>query len=119
VPAALVVDGADHDAGPEPRAVLADAPPLLLVAAGREGDLELVRRVVALDVRVGVEDREVPPEDLLLGVALDPLGALVPGDDPAVRVEHEDRVVARARHEQLELTVLAVALSRRRHGHQP
>ena len=44
-------------------------------------------------------------------VALDPLGAGVPGRDAAVGVEHEDRVVDDAVDEQAKVLGLALALA--------
>src|SRR5207237_2630094 len=88
---ALVVDRGDDDVRPEAAAVLAQAPPLFFVDAGAAGDLELALRVVRLLVSLGIENREVLADDLGWRVALDPLGAGVPGDDVPGRVKHEDR----------------------------
>src|ERR1700694_999914 len=52
-----------------------------------------------------IEDREVAADDLVDAVALDPLRALVPRDDRARRIEHEDRVVDDAGNQKLELFV--------------
>ena len=46
------------------------------------------------------------PQRLLRGVPLDPLGAAVPADDPAVGIEHQDRVVLDALHQQLKTLTL-------------
>src|SRR5213593_666138 len=67
------------------------------------GDLELGVRVAALAVLLGVEGREVLADDLLGRVALDPPGARVPGEHPALAVEQEDRVVGHGLDEQPEL----------------
>ena len=50
----------------------------------------------------GIEAREVLADDLVGAVALDALGAGVPGRDVAVGVEHEDRVVLDALDQQAE-----------------
>src|SRR4029079_18393501 len=94
------------------RAVLADAPALLLEPALLRRDPQLVVRVPPGARFVGVEELEVAADDLIGAVALDSLGAWVPRPDPAGHVEHEDRVVAHARDQQAELLELGV-------GHPP
>ncbi len=47
VPARVVVDGGDDDVGPEPAAVLADAPAFFFVVAFAQGDFEFVLGVAA------------------------------------------------------------------------
>jgi hypothetical protein len=59
--------------------------------------------VGALDVLGRVEGREVAADDLVGVVALDPLGSGVPGGDPALDVEDEDRVVGLGLDEQAQL----------------
>src|SRR5207248_1600750 len=89
-------DRADDHVGPEAAAVLAEAPAFVLEAAvaGRGDELELA--LARVYVVVGVEHREVLPDDLVGAVAVDGGGAGAPGGDVAARVEHEDRVVADA-----------------------
>ena len=102
----------DGDAGPEAAAVLAQPPAFLFVAAGRHRDLELVLRPAPGD-RVGrIEDLERAADDLGGGVALQLLGAAVPGEDGAVGREHEDRVVDDAFHQQAKAVVLRLVLGR-------
>src|SRR5262249_15621352 len=101
-PAGSVVHGGDDDVGPEPRAVVPKPPALVLDAPLSTGDLQFPLRLAAAQVFLAVERREVPADDLLRLVALDALGPGVPGGDVAVGVEHEDRVVAHRRHEELE-----------------
>src|SRR6185503_12124894 len=113
--AVLVPQGGDDDVRPEVRAVLAHAPALLLVASVALGDAQLLGGVVAGDVRLGVEGREVLADDLLVGVALQPPRAGVPGQDVAVAVEQEDRVVDHRLDEQAEL-VGALLVSWRSHA---
>ncbi len=62
---AVLVDRVDHDAGPEERAVLADAPTFLLVAALFPGDAERTGRLAVGAVGVGVEPGEMLAQDLL------------------------------------------------------
>src|SRR4051794_11468398 len=104
----VVAYGGDDDVGPEARAVLADAPALLLVAAGGGRQAQLLGGMVAGLVLVGVEQREVPADDLVGGVALDVLGARVPAHDVAAGIQQEDRVVADAEHEPAELLELDI-----------
>src|SRR3954454_10189637 len=49
-----------------------------------------------------IEDTEVLTDDLVCGVALDPLSSRVPAHDVAFRREHEDRVVLDRLDEQPE-----------------
>ena len=63
--AVVVADRIDDHAGPEERSVLADAPALLLVAAGFPGDLERARRPAGGLVGIGIEAREMVADDFL------------------------------------------------------
>src|SRR5439155_24303828 len=91
---------ADDDVGPEAGAVLAHAPALALESAVAGRDLQL--HVALAGVLGRVEAREVPPDDLLGAVSLDPLRASVPGAHPPLRVEHEDGVLFDAGHQHAE-----------------
>ena len=90
---ALVPDRVDHDVGAEARAVLAHAPAFGLVAALARGGGQGPVRLAGGAVLGGVELREVLPEHLGVGIALDPFAAGVPAEDDARRVEHVDRIV--------------------------
>ncbi len=90
---AVLADRVDHDAGPEEGAVLADAPAVLLIAAGFARDAQRARRLAVGAVGFGVEAGEVPAEDLLGRIALDALAADIPAGDDAGGVEHVQRVV--------------------------
>ena len=91
--------GDDH-IGPEARAVLAHAPSFVFESAELLGAPQLLARPVAR-LRFGrVEAGEVAADDFIGAVALESLGAGVPGQDLPLRVEHEDRVVAHALDEQ-------------------
>ena len=92
----------DHHVGPEARAVLAKTPALVLAPALRGGDLEQVRGRPRPERLLGVEAGVVAAPDFLGAIALDPLGAGVPGHHPALGVEHEDGIVDHAVDEQPE-----------------
>src|SRR5665213_4489562 len=44
------------------------------------------------DLVVGIEDRKVPPDDLLARIALDAPRPRIPGHHDTLGVEHQDRV---------------------------
>ena len=101
--ALVVVDGADHHAGPETGAVLADPPPFLGVRAVTQSGLE-----IALGVSVGplvrrVEDPVGLADDLARCVSLDALCPGVPAGDVALDIEHVDRVLTDRRHQEPEV----------------
>src|SRR3569833_1364719 len=95
-----VADRADNGVRPEPRAVRADAPALVLEPAGLTRDLELVIALPRRDVVRRIEPREVHAEDLVRGVAHDRARARVPRGHVALRIEHDQRVVADAVDQQ-------------------
>src|SRR6185295_19396403 len=98
----------DDDVRPEARSILPDAPAFVLEASVCRGDLQLMRREVA---RLGrIELAEVLADDLRGAVALDPLGAGVPGENVAVGIEHENGVVLDALHQKAKALI---ALSKR------
>src|SRR5690606_23308861 len=97
-----VVHGGDEHAGPEPAAVLADAPALVLEAAVAQRGFKFVLGPAGVDLFLRVEHREVLADDLLGGIALVDLGAEVPADHVALRVQHENGVVAHAFHQHAE-----------------
>ena len=93
---------AQHDVGPEARAVLSDPPGLFLEASGGGGQLQLAFRLSRADLLGRIEAGEVLPDDLLRGVSLDVLGPPVPGRHPAFAIEHEDGVVLHALDHQAQ-----------------
>jgi hypothetical protein len=101
--ASIVVDRIDHDACPEPTAVLADAPALGLMPSFRRGSQERAPRHALPLILLRVEAREVLSDDLFGAITLDAFGAAVPRRDSSLRIEHEDRVVLDSLHQQLEL----------------
>src|SRR6185295_16927466 len=100
------VERGDDDVRPEARPILLDAPALVLEASLRRSDSQLVRREIERLRRI--EPAEVLPDDLRSAVALDPLGPGVPGEDPALGIEHEDGIVPNALHEKAK-PLLALA----------
>ena len=61
---AVLIDGVDDDAGPEERAVLADSPAVLLVAALFPGNAQGAQRLAVRAVHFGVETGKILPDDL-------------------------------------------------------
>src|SRR4029450_12776251 len=112
-----VGDAIDHRAGPKARTILAHAPALGLELAAVAGYAQRPLGSARLAVFLGVEATVVLADDVLGGIALDALGPGVPIVDDATRIEHVDRVVGDAVHEQLE-TALGL-LSLFGFGHQP
>src|SRR5262249_20456339 len=100
--AGLVADRGDDDVGPEARAVLSDAPALLLVAADVCGCGQLPCRLAGGHVGLRVEGREVAADDLAGLVALKARRTWAPRADAALGVKHEDGVVANPLHDQAE-----------------
>ena len=106
--ARVVPDGGDRHVGPEEGPVLPDPPRLFPVVPDRGGHRQLVLRVSRPHVVGTIEGREVPPDDLIGPVALDPLGPAIPARDVALGLQHEDRVVLDRLHEEAE-SLLALA----------
>src|SRR4051812_10930119 len=79
--------------GMSANAAQASASPPPLVATLPGGCVKDLGRQSCLAVFVRVEAGEMLANDLLFGVALDPLCTLVPVGDSPVRVEHVDGVV--------------------------
>ena len=97
-----VPDRIDNHASPEPRPILADPPAFRLILAGAGSRLQCLLWNLALPVLVGIELREVLTDDLVARVALDPLGPWIPVDHRALGVEHVNRVIRDAFHENPE-----------------
>ena len=97
-----IPDRIDHDASPEPAAVLSHAPAFRLVFSGFGCGAERYARNPRLPVLVGVKSRKMLTENLLAPVSLDALRARVPVDDRAARIEHVDCVIGDAFHENPE-----------------
>src|SRR5205814_6431722 len=101
--AVLVEEAIDDDAGPETRSVLAHPPGFIFVTPFARRRLERLRRPPGRAVLRRVEHADMPADDLVGAVALDPLAAEVPVGDPPLRVEHVDSVVGDPLHQQAEL----------------
>jgi hypothetical protein len=86
-------------------AVLSDSPGFRFEASvtGRGGE-DLLGHA-GLPVLLGKKARVMLADDLLGGVALDPLHARIPAGDVPLRVEHVDRIVGDSIDEQAELLV--------------
>src|SRR5688500_5671545 len=91
--AVVVAQRGDHHVRPEARAVLAHAPALVLEAPFGHRGAQLVVGPALVHGVARIEGGKVPADDLARAVALDALGAGVPGHDVALAVEHEYRVV--------------------------
>jgi hypothetical protein len=98
----FVAQRGDGHVRPEPAAVLAQAPPDVDEAALFHGLLKLVLGPAAVAHLRRIEHGQMLADDLLGRVALDALRSDVPGGDPPVDVQHEDRVFAHALHQQAE-----------------
>src|SRR5690349_20881526 len=88
-----IAQGGDDDVGPESRTVFSYAPALVLKAADTRGFAQLVFRKPFLNFFARIKNREMFADDLLGGVALEPLRARVPAQDVAVRIEGKNRIV--------------------------
>ena len=69
---------------------------------GGDRDRQLTLGEAVLAVVLRVEHREVAADHLRLAVALQPLCARVPRGDLPVDIEHDDRVVDDAAHQELD-----------------
>ena len=98
-----IENAVDNHTGPEPSAVLADAPALALVAALPRGDLQRAGRDAGGAILRHVELREMAADNLLRPVTFDAFAAEVPVCDVAPRVDHVDRVIGDALHQHAEL----------------
>src|SRR5438874_920326 len=114
--ARLVAERSDHDVGPEAAAVASQPPADVLVTSFAGGDDELPAGPAGAHVLFRIEDRDVAADDLLRRVALDALGAFVPRDHVAVRIEGEDGIVEHARDQQAEHGLASLQLDSRLAG---
>ena len=108
--ASFVAERRDHHVRPESRSVLPNPPAFVLETPRIRGGAQLELGEPPGDQLARVEDREVLPDDLGGGIALDALGAGVPAQDVPVGVQREDGVVPDA----LDQQAIQVALVRRK-----
>ena len=98
----LITNRRDDHVGPEARAILARAPSLLLETPFPRGDGELaVGSLPLIPIRYQ-HAREMHSNHFPGVVAMDVLGARIPGGYRTVRIEHVDGVVAHAFHQRAE-----------------
>src|SRR5690606_1900745 len=102
VPPFPVVNGREHGAGPEVRAVAARTPPLVRAAPGLAAGDKVAPRLVRRNRLRRIEAREMPADDLRGSIARDAFGARVPACHEALRVEHDDGVILDPFDEQAE-----------------
>src|SRR5215216_2630505 len=91
---------ATQDTSPEPRTILAYSPALFLVAPLLLRYLKLSLWLGALQILFRIEDREMVSYNLFMVVALDVVRPFVPAGHLTIRIEHEDRIVFDALHQQ-------------------
>jgi hypothetical protein len=101
-PACGIANRIDDDVGPEAFTALANSPALGLILALHFRGAKCARRQINLAILIGIEHGEVLPDHLLLRITFDARRSGVPICDPAVRIEHVDRVVGDTLNKQLE-----------------
>ena len=95
-------DRIDDDASPEGAFVLADPPSFGFVLAGPLRNFERPFRNAVVSVLRSIKRGEMPSDNFVARIALDPFGAGIPVDDVSGRIEHVDGVVGDAFHKQAE-----------------
>src|SRR5258708_39389596 len=98
----FVVDRVDDHVCPKLAAVLTDTPAFCLVSSRGTRRFDAALRDTGSLVRSPIKAREVMADDVLGRVSLDPLRSGVPIGNDAVGIEHEDRVIGDALHEETE-----------------
>src|ERR1700722_9716536 len=101
----FIQDWINNDAGPELGSVFADPPSFLVKSPGTSCGGECLRRLAGSPVLGRKEQREMPAENILGGVAFCPLSPCIPSDHDTVRIETVDRIVGDCLDKQAELTV--------------
>src|SRR5207249_4059719 len=92
----------DDDVRPEAGAVLAHPPPFVLPPPLCRGYLQPPLRFARLHVLWWIKPGNVLSENLLGRVPLDALGPGVPAHHPPCGIEHEQRILLHALHQQPE-----------------
>ena len=82
----MVMDRIDDDIRPELRTILAHAPAFGFEPPGGRGDLKRACGHARVPVSFGVETGEMPPDDFIGQIALDPFRPGIPVGDGAVGV---------------------------------
>ncbi|OIQ68130.1 hypothetical protein GALL_502800 [mine drainage metagenome] len=101
--AKVVADRRQDRACPKQAAVLPDAPAFRFKPPLARGDFKRLARLVLTAVFFRVEQGKGLSNDLLPPVALDFLRTQIPVADPALLIQHKNRVVRDALHQQPEL----------------
>ena len=94
--AVAIADRVDHHIGPKARTVPTHAPAFDFKTPGFGRGAQRALGHAGGAVLLGVEAREMRPDYLVWLVALDALGPGIPGRDPTLGIEQEDRVIGHA-----------------------
>jgi hypothetical protein len=86
----------DHNISPKARPILAPAPALVFIASRARRLLQCLTRQALFLVFRRVEGAEQFANGFMLAPADNPLGAEIPGRNPAARIHHKDRVILQA-----------------------
>ena len=89
----VVAEGSDQYTGPEACSILPDTPTFILDLAFHKGDIPQASWFPRRHIIDRIEDREVPPDDLVGRVAFEALGSRVPAQDLASGIEHDEGVL--------------------------
>src|SRR5215207_6607620 len=100
------MDRVDDDMRPHAGAVFADPPAFLLEAPLAGCRPKRTRWKAGLAILLGVEAGEVVPDDLLFGVALEPLSATVPTRHGPFGIEQVDGVVGDGLNQQTKAPLI-------------
>src|ERR1700683_5159779 len=98
----VVVDRSDDHLCPELRPVLAYAPLFIFESAIADSNCKRVFRLSPSNIRLRVEMRKMPANDLVGTISFDTLRALVPGGYKTPGIEHHDRIILDALQQESE-----------------
>ena len=104
-PVLVIAYRIDDDACPKEGAILANAPALFLVAAAFQCKPERTRGPAGGLICAGVEAGEVLPDDFFRPVAFDALTTGIPVGNHAVGIEHIERIIGDAIHQQTKMSL--------------
>src|SRR6185312_11102881 len=92
----------DDDAGPEARAVLADAPTLRFELSFLERNLERAFWEIGCLILRRIKTGKMLADDFFCGISLESLGAGIPAGDETLGIQQIDGVVAYAGNQELK-----------------